>query len=154
MKNQPHQGMDYIRRLRTSSSRDQVFAALTSGISGWWSTIAGAAKNKGDVFRVSFGPDSYWEFEVLAIDKPEMIIWQCVLSHQDHNLKGIDAEWLDSKIQWRIISVDDQVEIELFHKGLETTGICYDVCSKAWDFYLLESLKNYLETGRGNPGED
>ena len=123
--------MDYKKSVTIKSSEKLVFKALTEEIDKWWSTIENTADKDGDVFKISFGPASFWKFKVLELKKPERIVWECVESHQDHNLEGIDKEWLNSKLYWTISSIDENVKVQFLHKGLVSTGVCYDVCSTA-----------------------
>jgi len=153
MKAQEKSSMDYEKSVIVNSNKELVFKALTEEIDKWWSSIENTSKREGDVFKISFGPESYWKFKVLKFEKPKRIVWECIESHQDHNLAGIDEEWLHSKLYWNISSYDGNVKVQFLHKGLVSTGICYDVCSSAWDFYIMDSLKNYLETGIGKAGE-
>ncbi len=144
---------DYKKSVIVMSNRELVFKALTEDIDKWWSSIDNSSKKAGDIFKISFGLESYWKFKVLELEKPERIVWECVESHQDHNLRGIDEEWLNSKLYWNISNYNDNVKVQFLHKGLLSTGICYDVCSSAWDFYIMDSLKNFLEFGVGKAGE-
>lgn len=146
--------MNYKKSVKIKSSVELVFKALTKEIDRWWSSVENSASKEGFVFKISFGVESYWKFKVLELIKSEKIIWECIESHQDHNLAGIDEEWLNSKLHWRISEIDGNVKVGFLHEGLVSTGVCYDVCSTAWDFYILDSLKNYLETGNGKPGQN
>ena len=153
MNTQEKSGTDYERSVIVNSSMELVFKALTEEIDKWWSSIENTSKKVGDIFKISFGAESYWKFKVLAADKSTRIVWKCVESHQDHNLAGIDKEWLHSTLYWNISDQKGKIKIQFIHKGLVSTGICYEVCSAGWDFYILDSLKNYLETGVGKVRE-
>lgn len=144
---------DYKQTVQIRSNPGQLFRALTEGIPAWWSTSEGPSQNVGNEFKVSFGPESYWVFQIIKSIPDERVIWKCIESHQDHNLKGLDEEWLNTELDWTISEQGDGVMLDFHHKGLTRSGVCYDVCSKAWDFYVLESLKQYLESGIGRPGE-
>ena len=57
----------------------------------------------------------------------------------------IDEEWLNSIITWELSEGNSgKTPLSFKHEGLRPSGICYDVCANAWDFYLAKSLKNYL----------
>lgn len=144
---------NYQKTVFVNSKKELVFKALTEEVDKWWSEIENASKEKGDIFKISFGKESYWRFNLLDLKKNKQIVWKCIESHQDHNLKGIDKEWLNSEITWTISENDNNTKIGFLHKGLVSDGICYDVCSAAWDFYILDSLKSFLETGIGKAGQ-
>ena len=149
-----NQRKNYQKSILVNSKKQLIFKALTEEVDKWWSEIEYPSKNEGDIFKISFGKESYWKFRLIEIKKNEKIVWKCIESHQDHNLKGIDEEWLNSEITWTISEKGNKTKINFLHKGLVTDGICYDVCSTAWDFYILDSLKSYLETGIGKAGQN
>ena len=143
----------YIRNIFLRTTKSRLFDSLTTEVDQWWSTMDQTATEEGDIFTISFGGESYWKFMVLEADNDGKIIWQCIESNQDHNLKGIDEEWIDSKLIWQFNYKDNGIQLKFLHQGLLKSGVCYDVCSTAWDFYLMESLKSYLENGKGKPNE-
>ncbi len=65
--------------------------------------------------------------------------------------KATEKEWLDTKIAWNIVEKDGQSEIQFEHRGLTPALHCYDVCSRGWDYFFVDSLKAYLDTGVGTP---
>lgn len=143
--------INYRQKIELNCSQEEAFKAITLQIADWWSVLDGSSNGLNDEFKVSFGEESYWKFKVISVIKSCEIVWECIESHQDHNLKGIDAEWLNTKLYWKISKVDSKTIIEFLHDGLISTGICYEVCSNGWDFYILDSLKNFLEFGEGKP---
>ncbi len=144
---------NYQQCLLLGIDKNVVFKALTKEIPDWWSTVDGTYDKVGDEFKVSFGSESYWQFKVLTVKEPNEVVWECIESHQNHNLQGIDEEWINTKIYWSISESEGKTKIDFLHDGLLSTGVCYDVCSNGWDFYILDSLKNYLENGKGKPSE-
>ena len=149
-----NQKENYQKSVIVNANNQLIFKALTEEVNKWWSDIEGSSKDKGDIFRISFGKESYWRFSLTELKINKKLVWKCIESHQDHNLKGIDEEWLNSEITWTISEEGSNSKIDFLHKGLITDGVCYDVCSNAWDFYILDSLKSYLETGIGKAGQN
>ena len=143
--------INYKQSLLVSINKNEVFKALTKEIPDWWSTIEGASNEVNAEFKVSFGSESYWKFKVESLNEPNEVVWECIESHQDHNLKGIDEEWTNTKLYWLISKSGDKTKIDFVHDGLLSTGVCYEVCSNGWDFYILDSLKHFLEGGVGKP---
>ena len=143
----------YQESILIKSSKIKAYKALTHHIADWWSIIEGSSDKINAEFKVSFGSESYWKFKVLSLNEPNEVVWQCIESHQDHNLKGIDEEWTNTKLYWLISKSGDKTKIDFLHDGLLSTGVCYEVCSNGWDFYILDSLKHFLESGVGKPSE-
>lgn len=153
MNKQTEIAKDYQQSVSISTNKKKVFEALTREISQWWGQVDQPAHEVGDVFKITFGEDSYWKFKIIDLIESENVIWECVESHQDHNIEGMDEEWLGSKLHWKILEKTEAVEVRFLHQGLVPHGVCYGACSAAWDFYITDSLKNYLETGEGKPEE-
>ena len=141
----------YHQSILIKASKKKAYNALTHHIADWWSTIEGTSDEINAEFKVSFGAESYWKFKIESLNNPNEVIWKCIESHQDHNLKGIDEEWTNTKLYWLISKSGDKTKIDFLHDGLIETGVCYEVCSNGWDFYILYSLKHFLDTGVGKP---
>lgn len=87
----------YQQSVLIKASKMVAYKALTHHIADWWSTIEGKSDEVMAEFRVSFGTESYWKFKVVSLNEPNEVVWECIESHQDHNLKGIDEEWTNTK---------------------------------------------------------
>ena len=141
----------YTQEVVVNTNKQHVYEALTNHVDKWWSTVDQKAQKIGDVFKISFGGESFWKFRVIDADINSHVTWLCIASNQDHNLKGMDEEWLHSKLYWKFHEQKDGIQIKFLHKGLQQSGVCYGVCSAAWDFYITDSLKSFLEQGTGKP---
>ncbi|MBT8219713.1 MAG: hypothetical protein KJP00_07810 [Bacteroidia bacterium] len=144
------QNTNYQRNIIVNQSSSDILRALTYDIDMWWANLDSSPEAVGDIFKISFGGESYWKFMIKEISETHLI-WKCVESNQDHNLKGIDEEWLNTEIEWRILEHPNETEIQFTHHGLVPDAICYEVCSNGWDFYILKSFQSYLDSGKGLP---
>lgn len=142
----------YRRSVVVKADSNAAFEALTMHIDKWWGETDSSIGKRGDVFKISFG-EAYWVFEVTDYEPGRTLSWRCIESHQVHNgLEGIEEEWLGTETLWSIEDIQgDEVRINFVHNGLIPDFICYDVCSSAWDFFITDSLKNFLEKGEGKP---
>ncbi len=43
------------------------------------------------------------------------------------------------------------IQLSFVHKGLTPDLNCYEICDAGWTHFIINSLKQYLETGTGNP---
>ncbi len=144
---------DYKQSIIVNADHHTVFKALTKDVHQWWSSIDGSAIELGDIFKIKFGGESYWKFKIVELSPGKKVTWECIESNQDHNIKGMDEEWLGTRLRWKIKESPKGVEVNFIHEGLVSDAACYGTCSKAWDFYITESLKSYLDQGKGSPGE-
>ncbi|WP_106144312.1 SRPBCC family protein [Flagellimonas meridianipacifica] len=144
---------DYRKSVLVNASQERVFASVTQQVDAWWSEVDEQPNELGKIFKITFGGKSYWRFKVIELSANEHVTWECIESHQDHNIKGMDEEWLGSRLHWELTSDAEGTIVDFLHQGLVPHAVCYGVCSSAWDFYITESLKSYVETGRGMPTE-
>lgn len=78
--------------------------------------------------------------------------WRCVKAvHHHEGLEDIKEEWLDTIVSWTFHQNKKYTKTTLVHEGLTPALNCYKVCEQGWDYFTGTSLKNYLETGKGNP---
>ena len=146
MSNQKEQKKDYNKTVLISSNKEEVYLALTEEISKWWGDIDNIVQKKGDIFTVSWG-EPWYKFKVTEFKPFNKITWECIDCNQIiGDLKGVEKEWVGTKLQWEIKTINDkEVEVNIIHQGLIPEFACYKVCSSAWDNFVGNSLKNYLE---------
>jgi len=144
---------NYIQTVAISTAKEDAFYALTRQVEKCWGTVDKPTNQMGDIFKVSFG-EAFWTFKVIKLQEFDVVSWECIESNQVHNgLEGIEEEWLGTKLHWKIHQKDDRsIGLSFEHEGLVPDFVCYDICSTAWDFFITDSLKNYLESGKGKPG--
>lgn len=141
---------DYSKALRLGTTSEAVHQALTRDIRNWWSANL---VDHGDVFTVGFG-DTRKTFKALIPPSAEPcfeIVWTCTEANLLHPSVSTPNEWVGTRIIWAVEPDDDGVKITLTHEGLNEDLQCFEICVGGWDFFFLESLKDYLETGTGKP---
>lgn len=136
----------YSRILKIDASAEAIFEALTVDLEGWWGKMDKPVTTAGDVFKVVWR-DPWYQFEVTTFAPPYQVNWRCIDANQIiHGLEDVQKEWVGTELQWRIEPEEKGSCMVLFrHQGLVPDFICYDFCSKAWDHFLGERLKAYLE---------
>ena len=65
--------------------------------------------------------------------------------------QGDYGEWVNTKLIFDIQAKGSATEVTFTHEGLVPEYECYSVCDDAWSGYIKNSLKNFIETGKGNP---
>ena len=136
--------MNEIRhQVGIAASVDEVHKALVTarGISGWWTHCSGDFEVGGTIV-----------FDFIIMQMPmriiEMgesrIVWQV--------LEG-DEQWRDTEIVFELEPRKDQVMVNFRHQGWRELTELFDHCSTKWAVFML-SLKDYVETGSGQPVPD
>ena len=63
------------------------------------------------------------------------------------------AEWNGSDVVFEIAKKGAKTELRFTHVGLRPAIECYGKCAGAWGFYINDSLRSLIETGKGDPNE-
>jgi len=137
---------DYQKSIIINTNPTRALEALTLNIDKWWGGIDNPPQKVGDVFTVSWG-EPWYQFKITEFIPSEIITWECIDANQIiGGLEGVEKEWVGTKLSWEIQNIEpNNVQVSVTHQGLIPQFICYDVCSSAWDGFITEGLKNYLE---------
>ncbi len=131
-----------------------VYDALTTeaGLRGWWTLNCEVGKRVGaeSVFR--FGK-TYKRMQIEVLEPGREVRWRCV-GHHHHapgELSRTD-EWVDTMLAFQLTTqTPGRTLLDFEHAGLHPKLECYVMCERGWEYYLKNSLKTYVETGRGEP---
>ena len=123
----------------------RVFAALTQQdeIVHWWAEEAHGEPKVGALGEFRFKPPAgVLQFEVADLDAGEYVHW---ISRQG------PPHWTGTSVTWQLTPVPDGTQVVFTHDGFAQADMRYEQTRENWD-YFLDSLKSYLETGKGTPG--
>jgi hypothetical protein len=139
---------DFTTVLRVYQTPEEVFNAINN-VRGWWSE---PIEGKTDELNSEFSHRDRTLCVKMKITQlsPQKIVWDIVESHNNEFLENIN-EWDGTRIVFEVNGKAEKTEIRFTHEGLIPQFECYKVCSKAWDFFISTSLKDLLETGKGEP---
>jgi hypothetical protein len=132
----------------------EAFEAITN-VRGWWSQeVEGVTDQVGGEFDYHYKDVHRCKVRVTELVPGRKVVWHIL----DNYLNFIDdqAEWKDTDVVFEISEKDGGAEVRFTHVGLVPQYECYDVCSNAWGGYIGGSLRNLINTGKGqpNPKED
>ncbi|MGU3373959.1 SRPBCC family protein [Chryseobacterium sp. M5A1_1a] len=142
---------DYSNTIEIKTTADKVYNALTDKIPLWWTKMfKGASEKTDEVFTVRFGDNIYKTIRVKESIINSKIIW-----YIEDSLIAIpelknQTEWIGTTVVWEIEQKKNTTLLKLTHIGLHPVIECYDICSNGW-VQFINSLKLFLETGKGNP---
>jgi uncharacterized protein YndB with AHSA1/START domain len=131
---------------RTIAAAPQgVFNALTKQdeIARWWVNEARVKPEVGSLGEFRFRhPASVLQFEVAELDQDEKVRW---ISRQG------PPQWAGTSVTWQLEPVQNGTRLLFTHDGFAQVDEAYEQTRGNWD-YFLDSLKSYMETGKGTPG--
>jgi hypothetical protein len=129
----------------------QVFDAICD-VRSWWSgDIDGPTDQLGAEFTYRY-EDLHRSTQKITESVPgKKIVWHVVDSHLA--FVRDKREWTGTDIVFEIASKGAMTELRFTHVGLAPRVECYGRCRSAWGFYIEESLRKRITTGRGEPNE-
>jgi uncharacterized protein YndB with AHSA1/START domain len=145
----------FKREIIVSKKPGAVYRALTKEIDKWWTISADVISEVGDQATFRFG-STYWTMNVQELIPEQLIVLECVEANHFHEgmPMSIREEWLGTKLIWEIAPHREGTKIAFVHQGLIPALECYDICQAGWEYFFVNSLKSYLETGVGQPWQD
>lgn len=146
---------NYTREIIVSNTPVAAYKALTTGFDRWWTTGCNRVSEVGDKITFNFGP-SYWVMRVSNLVPEKIVELECIEAHHIHDglPTSILNEWMDTKLKWEIKEQKEKTKIVFVHEGLMPLLKCFDVCEQGWNYFFVNSLKQYLDTGKGSPFEN
>jgi len=130
----------------------QIFAAITD-VRGWWSgEIVGRTDKLGEEFTYRYQDLHRSRQKITELVPGKKVVWR-VLDSEINFVKD-KTEWNGTEIVFEIGTKNGQSELRFTHVGLAPRIQCYGKCSGAWGFYINESLRNLITSGKGEPNPD
>jgi len=144
------------QRFTTSFTVDQspaqIFAAITD-VRGWWSgEIVGRTDKLGEEFTYRYQDLHRSRQKITELVPGKKVVWR-VLDSEINFVKD-KTEWNGTEIVFEIGTKNGQSELRFTHVGLAPRIQCYGKCAGAWGFYINESLRNLITSGKGEPNPD
>jgi len=141
---------DYQKTLRVQAAPEVLFDALTTaaGLTAWWTPAVGSGDTGGELRFFMSAPDPLL-VRVDEATRPTSVQWTVTEC-------SFEPDWVGTRPTFTITAVEggtshrEVSELEFRHHGLTNELDCIEMCTQGWDHYLA-SLRDYVETGRGNP---
>jgi regulatory protein YycH of two-component signal transduction system YycFG len=142
---------DYTTTFSIDQSPEEVFDAINN-VRGWSSgEIDGSTDKLGSEFTYRYKDLHRSTQKITELVRGKKVAWH-VLDAQINFVKD-KAEWTGTDIVFEITKKGDKTELRFTHVGLVPTFECYGKCSGAWGFYINDSLRSLITTGKGQPNQ-
>jgi hypothetical protein len=140
---------DYTTSFLVDQSPEEVFAAINN-VRGWWSgEIDGHTDKLGAEFTYRYQDVHRSTQRITELVPGKKVVWH-VLDAKINFVKD-KAEWNGTDIIFEISKKGDRTELRFTHVGLVPAIECYGKCAGAWGFYINDSLRSLITTGKGDP---
>lgn len=140
---------DYSVSLTVDQSPQEVFDAINN-VRGWWSgEIEGRTDRLGAEFRYQYQDLHRSTQKITELVPGRRVVWHVL----DARIEFVSdkTEWNGTDVVFEIVPKGRQTELQFTHVGLRPSIECYGKCSGAWGFYINESLRQLITTGKGQP---
>lgn len=142
-------GRSYTTSITVKESPKKVFAAVNN-VRGWWSEeIEGDTDKPGAEFKFHYKDAHRSTHKITEFVPDKKVVWHTTDSRI--NFVKDKAEWNGTDVIFEITGKGDMTELRFTHVGLVPAIECYGQCSGAWGFYINESLRSLITTGKGQP---
>jgi hypothetical protein len=130
---------------------EEVFDAIND-VRGWWSgEIDGTTDKLGAEFEYRYKDMHRTTQKITELVPGKKVVWHVVKSFI--GFVPDKEEWDGTDIVFEIARKGDKTELRFTHVGLVPAIECYDGCSGAWGFYIQESLRGLITSGKGQPNK-
>lgn len=133
----------------------KLFAALTTeeGLKGWCTQFCEVDGAVGGISVFRFPADGFY-YAVKTVEKrePDYLEWECVESRHSEKRGYADlTDWVGTRLSFAITDLGEgRSHLDFTHAGLAALE-CAENCVSSWAFFIGQSLRDYLETGKGQP---
>jgi Activator of Hsp90 ATPase homolog 1-like protein len=140
---------NYTTSFTVDQTPGEVFDAINN-VRGWWSDeIDGSTDKLGAEFTYRYKDLHCTTQKITELVPGKKVVWHVLDSHI--NFVKDKAEWDGTDIVFEITKQHGKTELRFTHVGLLPAIECYGKCSGAWGFYINDSLRSLITTGKGDP---
>jgi uncharacterized protein YndB with AHSA1/START domain len=130
-------------------SPEEVFNAIND-VRAWWSgEIDGRTDQLGAEFTYRYKDVHRSTQKITELVPGKRVVWH--VAEASLNFVKDKDEWNGTDIVFEITATQGKTELRFTHVGLVPAFECYGGCSGAWGFYVGESLRSLITTGKGEP---
>jgi uncharacterized protein YndB with AHSA1/START domain len=141
-------------KLTINASPAKVYEALTDQkhIAAWWTPDCTVEQKVGGhatfEFRAANGHlDGHSLMRIEKLVPNRVVEWKCI----EQDCQGIQ-DWIGTTIRFLLTENTRQgTDLDFAHTNWKSTEGSFHRCTDGWAHVLKISLKNYLETGKGEP---
>jgi hypothetical protein len=140
---------NYTISFVVEQSPEEVFDAINN-VRGWWSEIIeGRTDQLGAEFTFHYQDLHHSTQRITELVPGKKVVWQ--VTEARINFVKNKSEWTGTDIVFDIARKGRKTELRFTHVGLTPAVECYGNCSGAWGFYVNESLRALITSGKGQP---
>jgi len=142
---------NYTASFTVDQSPEKIFDAINN-VRAWWSgEIDGSTNKLGAEFTYRYQDLHRSTQRITELVPGKKVVWH--IADAQINFVKDKAEWNGTDVIFEIAKKGGKTELRFTHAGLVPAIECYGKCSGAWGFYINESLRSLITTGKGDPND-
>lgn len=139
----------FSKVIQVKKSAADSFNAIRN-FRGWWSEdIEGNTDKMNETFFYHYKDIHLCKIKLIEALPGKKLVY--LVTENEFNFIDDKSEWVNTKLVFDISEEGSKTKITFTHEGLTSKDECYEVCQDAWTTYIGSSLKNFIDTGKGNP---
>jgi len=140
---------NYTTTVLVDQTPEEVFDAVNN-VRGWWSEeVEGRTNELGAEFIFHYKDVHRSTQKITEFVPGRKVVWHVTKSRI--NFVQDKSEWDGTDVVFEINRKGDKTELRFTHRGLVPAIECYGGCSGAWGYFINESLRDLITTGKGKP---
>jgi Activator of Hsp90 ATPase homolog 1-like protein len=148
-KERPMKAKGFTTSFEVDQSPNDIFDAINN-VRGWWSgNIQGSTDKLGAEFTYRYKDLHHSTQRITELVPGKKVVWHVLNARL--NFVTDKSEWNGTDIVFEIAKKGDKTQLRFTHIGLLQAFECYGDCSGAWGFYINDSLRRLITTGKGEP---
>jgi hypothetical protein len=133
----------------TDKSPETAFQAITN-FRAWWSEeIEGKTDLLNETFFYHYKDVHLCKLKMTTSAPNRKFVYD-VLDNYFSFTKD-NREWKGTKLLFDISSEGGKTKVTFTHQGLTPDDECYNICHESWENYILNSLSDLINQGKGKP---
>jgi hypothetical protein len=144
-----HGDRDFTTTIRVDQTPEEAFHAINNPREWWSEDIEGSTDSLQSEFDYHYQDVHRCKIKLIELIPGQKVVWLVLDNY--FNFIEDKSEWKGTRIIFDIAKKDTQTEIRFTHQGLVPDYECYDVCNKAWSYYINTSLRSLIAAGKGGP---
>lgn len=142
---------DFTATILVDQTPKQAFDAINNPRAWWSEAIEGSTSKLNDEFFYQYKDIHLCKMKLIELIPGKKVVW-LVLDNYFKFTKD-KSEWKGTKVIFDIAKKGNKTQITFTHEGLVPQYECYEICREAWTQYIMDSLRNLIATGKGQPNK-